>query len=374
MPFRFSMKFFLLNTGFSKTFETFVEPVYLYGLAVFFFILTAAVVIITYIILNKKKAEHHFKKGIRESIEGWINEAMINESDTNTTVPSHFNLILKKQEGRQLLIDELVRNKTSFSGGVSANIRHLYCQLGLNVDSVKKLNASRVHIQCQGIYELCVMDQNSEVKKVYRLTNSKDQDVRIEAQTAIIQWYGFKGLRFLDVVSYPITEFQQLKLLELLRILPFTGFSHLGSWLASANDTVVIFALKLARHYQEDAFIREAEECLKHSNEAVRIQAVKTVAVIGDACTTGLLTKTYQQESFTNRLNILMQLPAIAEDEQTDFLVDLLDDENEYLKLASAKVLAKCTTRGMKILEAKSIAQPVPYREIYMHVKWGLTT
>ena len=368
------MEISLLNTVFSKNFETLVKPVYLYGLAIFFSILTAVFIITTYVILYKKRKKHRFKGNIRESFGEWINEAIINESSTNTTVPSHFQLILKKPEGRQLIINELVKNKTSFSGAVSANISQLYCRLGLNVDSVNKLNSARPHIQCAGIYELCVMDQNSQVKKVYRLTNSKDQDVRIEAQTAIIQWYGFKGLRFLDVVSYPITEFQQLKLLELLRILPFTGFSNLGKWLASDNDTVVIFALKLASHYNEYDFIREVEACLTHSNEAVRIQAVKTVAVIGDVSTTSLLTNIYRQESFSNRLNILTQLPAIAGDEQTGFLVDLLDDENEYLKLASAKVLAQCTTRGMKILEARGIAQPVPYKEIYMHVKSGLAT
>ena len=90
---------------------------------------------------------------------------------------------------------------------------------------------------------------------------------------------------------------------------------------------------------------------------------------MGDSTTAELLTKTYQKERFTNRLNILQQLPKIATDEQRDFLIVQLHEGHEYLKLAAAKVLAQCTTEGMEILEAKSYDEPFPYRDIYLHVK-----
>jgi hypothetical protein len=193
--------------------------------------------------------------------------------------------------------------------------------------------------------------------------------VRIEAQTALLQWYGFKGLRFLDLVTYPITEFQQLKLLELLRQLPFAGLPKLNRWLKSGNDTVVNFALKLAEHYKQVHVLPESADCLTHKNDAVRLQAVKTLAVIGDASTARLLTVAYTKEAFTNRLNILKELPKIASDEQRNFLIVQLHEGHEYLKLASAKVLAKCTTEGMEILEATAFIEPAPYQDIYLHIK-----
>lgn len=325
--------------------------------------------IATFYTLFVKKLKFNFKRNISHSLEEWITEVIISEPTADVTVPENFLFIFEKSEARQLLTDELVRNKSSFLGSVSDNIIKLYYHLGLNIDSIIKLQNKHSHIQCQGIHELCVMEQKDQLQKVYRLTNSKNKDVRIEAQTAVLQWYGFKGLRFLDVVSYPITEFQQLKLLELLRQLPFSSMPMLGKWLQSKNETVVNFALKLAQHYTQVVVKSQVEQCLYHSNEDVRVQAVKTLAVIGDAATATLLTHAYQKEKFTNRLNILKQLPKIASDDQRDFLVVQLNEGHEYLKLASAKVLAKCTSKGMDILEAKSYVDPIPYNDIYLHIK-----
>jgi hypothetical protein len=359
----------LLNTGFNNAFEQYVKPVYLYSISLLFVLLTITLVIATFHLLYVKKKKNRFKTSIQQTLEEWITEIIIDDTATGGAISENFQTLLKNSEARQYVIDELVRNKSSFLGSVSTNIIQLYYQLGLNVDSRIKLDDKRAHIQCQGIHELGVMEQKDQLQKVYRFTNSENKDVRIEAQTAILQWYGFKGLRFLDVVTFPITEFQQLKLLELLRPLQFTGFTRLGKWLSSPNDTVVSFALKLSEHYKQVQVQNEAVQCLQHKNEAVRVQAVKTLAKIGTPDTANLLTAAYKNEKFTNRLNILKELPKVAGDDQRDFLIVQLHDGHEYLKLAAAKVLATCTTDGMEILEAKSYDTPVPYKDIYLHVK-----
>ncbi len=359
----------LLNTGFHNASGTYVKPIYLYITSIFFILLTATLVIATFYTLYLKEKKNTFKSSIQQILEQWITEVIINDSTEEVAIPENLEDIFKNPDGRQIVIDELVKNKSSFLGIVSINIVKLYYRLGLNVESRMKLDDRRAHIQCQGIHELCVMEQKDQLQKVYRFTNSKNKDVRIEAQTALLQWYGFKGLRFLDVVTFPITEFQQLKLLELLRQLPFTGFGNLSKWLSSSNDTVVNFALKLAEHYKQVQIHKEAVQCLKHKNESVRVQAVKTLVRIGDSGTAELLTVAYQNERFTNRLNILKELPKLAGDEQRDFLIVQLHEGHEYLKLAAAKVLASNTTDGMEILEAKSYYAPEPYKEIFLHIK-----
>ena len=359
----------IIITSFTNVFNAFVKPVYLYAGAAIFLAFTIFLVMKTFYTLSKKTEKLHFKNSIQQRLEQWITEVIINDGAMDFTVPEDFGRLFKTAEARQMVIDELVRNKSSFLGSVSDNIVKMYYQLGLNVDSRIKMDDSKAHIQCQGIHELCVMEQKDQLQKVYRFTNSKHSDVRIEAQTAILQWYGFKGLRFLDVVSFPITEFQQLKLLELLRQIPFSPMPKLKKWLHSPNDSVVNFALKLAEHYKQLHVNTEAEVCLYHRNEAVRVQAVKTLTVIGNGTTAKLLTEAYMKEKFTNKLNILNELPKIANDEQRDFLIVQLHEAHEYLKLAAAKVLAKCTTEGMEILEAKSYGEPIPYKNIYLHVK-----
>ena len=361
--------FLLLDSSIPNTFAGFLKPAYLYTAATCFFLLTIIVVAATFYILHLKTKKEHFKTSIRAKLEEWITQVIVSDSPGDFTVPANFLTLFKNQEARQMLIDELVSNKNSFLGTVGDNIIKLYYQLGLNVDSRIKLDDSGAHIQCKGIHELCVMEQKDQLRKVYQFTNSRDNDVRIEAQTAVLQWYGFKGLRFLNVVRYPLTEFHQIKLLELLRLLPFEELPALNLWLQSKNDTVVSFALKLARHYKQVHVLAEASACLSHTNEAVRLQAIKTLAAIGDASTAMLLTDAYPKERYTNRLNILKELPKIATDEQRDFLIVQLHEGHEHLRLASAQVLAQCSADGMEILEAKSYNEPIPYHDIYLHVK-----
>lgn len=361
--------FVFLNVDYKNSTAAFPTPEILYACSLVFVVVTLLLVGVTFYTLNKKKQKFNFNNNIRLGVEQWISEVISDPAARSVAVPENFMVLFKKPEARQMMIEELVRNKSSFLGIVSDNIIQLYYQLGLNVDSRIKLDDKQTHIQCQGIHELCVMEQKDQYGKIYHLTNSKNSDVRLEAQTAVIQLYGFTGLRFLDVVSYPITEFQQLKLLEMLRQLPFTGLPTLDSWLQSKNDTVISFALKLAQHYKQVQVHNEAAVCLQHKNEAVRVQAVKTLAQIANNTTANLLTEAYQNERFTNRLNILRELPKIASDAQRDFLIVQLHEGHEFLKLAAAKVLAKCTSEGMEILEAKGQEDPIPYKQIYLHVK-----
>lgn len=357
-------------TRFSGGINNLIQPAFLYTATCIFATLTAIVVSETFRTLNIKMKKGLFKKSVDQTLQQWITEMIVSDRRELLKIPENFENLFKNAQARQITIDKLVQNKSSFLGSVSENIISLYYQLGLNVDSRLKLDDHRTHVQCQGIRELCVMEQKDQLQKVYRLTNSAVADVRIEAQSAILQWYGFKGLRFLDLVSSPITEFQQLKLLELLRQLPFSSMPRLSNWLQSKNDTVVCFALKLAEHYKQAQVTWEVEQCLQHKNEAVRVQAVKTLTAIANSSSTArLLTVAYQTERFTNRLNILKELQKIAGNEQRDFLIVQLHQAHDYLKLEAAKVLAKCTEDGMEILEAKSYDQPDPYHDIYLHVK-----
>ncbi len=71
------------------------------------------------------------------------------------------------------------------------------------------------------------------------------------------------------------------------------AFRSIAVWLVSANDSVVIFALKLAEIYQQMQVKEEAIACLKHDNPKVRGQAIQTLVRIGDDATPAVLQDRY---------------------------------------------------------------------------------
>jgi hypothetical protein len=331
----------------------------------------AIIVLAIYSRLYYKKKTHLYKAGIRGHLEQWISEMIFNEPEEEFAVSKEFYRIVKNPTGRRFVIDELLNCKKNFTGATAQNIVALYEQLGLKKYSLKKSNSRHWHIKARGIQELYLMDQEDALERIYKNADNKHEFIRMESQTGLIHLLGFEGLRFLDVASYPITEWQQIKLLERLGYskVNIKLYENIPRWLRSSNDTVVLFALKLADEYQQLSLHDSILRCLRHPNEAVRIQSVITLVRIAEEKTACCLVIYFVNGTFSCKLAILDGLKKIATEEQVAFLAGLLNDENDTIKLKAARALAAASPAGLALLAEKGQLQPHPYEEIYLHVK-----
>ncbi len=330
------------------------------------------VVILIYAQLLAKKRMYFYTQRIQNNIEVWISHIILEESIEGIDIPKKFFRLLEDPKARQIAIDELTNCKKNFSGIVAENIVALYNKLGLRDDSLSKMkNKRRWEVQARGIQELYLMDQKNLLTKIYRETNSKNAFVRSEAQIAIIYMTGFNGLRFLDVISYPLTLWQQIKLLEQLRLFGKKEdlSDRIPNWLESKNETVVVFALRLAAEYQQFAVIDDIKGCLVHPSAAVRTRAIKTLIVLSDDKTAFILTGYFAKEHFENQVHILDSLLSFATDEQRPFLEKLLDAPDNIIKLKAAIVLANNCTDGLSLIEKRALMEPEPFERILRHVK-----
>ena len=345
----------------------------LYSGALFFVSLAMILIIITYTYLYLNKRIFFYKEGIRKQLNTWISLAILDElpsKDDAFIIPPKFQRIIKNPIAQQFVIDELVAIKKSLTGEAAKNIVQLYNRLNLKQQSVQKLRHRKWYKKAAGLQELYIMDQADMLLKMYRLTNSENEYIRMEAQIGIIHLAGFKGLRFLDIISYPIAGWQQIKLLDQLSQLQFEEMKGIHSWLQSPNNSVVVFALRLAEVYQQFQLHDAVIQCLSHPREAVRIQAVRTLTVIADDTTAAALAQAYQTERFTNRLNILDSLCTVATKEQSSFLLQLQQDESDLIKLKAAKALAVSNPDGLALLEANTVTDTAQSTyKIFRHVQ-----
>ena len=351
----------------------FITTKKLYSGALVFLSVAITLIIITYVYLYLNKRIFFYKEGIRKQLNTWISLAILNElhSDADIfVIPQKFLRIVKNPIAQQFVIDELVAIKKSLTGEAARNIVQLYNRLNLKQQSVQKLRHRKWYKKAAGLQELYIMDQADMLLKMYRLTNSENEYIRMEAQIGIIHLAGFKGLRFLDIISYPIAGWQQIKLLDQLSQVQFEEMKGIHSWLQSPNSSVVVFALRLAEVYQQFRLHDEVAACLSHASEAVRVQAVRTLTVIASDTTAGALTKAYQAERFTNRLNILDSLCTVATKEQSTFLLQLQQDESDLIKLKAARALAASNPEGLTLLEGNAAKDTTESSyKIFRHVQ-----
>lgn len=277
--------------------------------------------------------------------------------------------LLKKDLFRQTLINELVVTSKNLAGVAGENLAHLYNQLGLQKDTLKKLHHFSWHKKAKAIQELAFLHQIDHSPALYKLTNHKNEYIRMEAQTSFVKFHGFDGLSFLNDITYPLSEWHQINLLTELSNIPATDFLGIDQWLKSSNDSVIIFALKLSASYHQFQLYDTIVECLKHPNARVRLQAIKCLKEIYEEATPFHLMSIYANEPKTHQLAVLSALKEMSSADSIPFLEKQLDSEDNQIKLAAARALYNCGPEGRQTVEMHPNASLSPWFEIIQQIK-----
>lgn len=338
----------------------------LYAYTLFFLALIILILIATHLRLAVRKKRFLLEKKVQDFFDQWLSNMLLDDFSGGVAVeiPEELKDIRKNKIARQYAINQLINTKKNLVGIASRNVVYLYEQLGLKTSSLRKFNSRIWYKKAKGIYELYMMEQKDVKDRILRYTNSSNEYIRLEAQTAVLAFSGFEGLAFLDRLTRPMNSWQQVKLLEQLEPLDPGHLEPLENWLLSKNNSVVIFALKLAEIYQQYHLKEAVTGCLQHENEKVRTQAIKTLRHIGDEQSAQILAERYAEETMVNRTAILQALENIATDQQKAFLEKELSSGNTSIQLQVARVIAKCCTNGMAELQERP-----GFRQIFLHIK-----
>jgi hypothetical protein len=318
-------------------------------------------------------------KNRRESVEAkWRNIISIliqtclfsDEDEHPFSISAGIHKLLKKKAFRLVLTRELVEARKSFSGGAGENLLTLYKRLNLQEVTLEKLRSKHWYIKAQGIQELAHMNQKDKLDKIYKLADDKNELVRMEAQLAVVQLSGFEGLKFLDNLSYHLSDWQQVKLLSELRGAHQSSSASVEGWLKSTFSTVVLFSLKLIAVYQHFELYASVIRCLSHVESKVRLQAILTLKEIYTDETASELISIYQAEGLHNKLKILNVLMQIGTREILPFLFTEMQNENNQVKMEAARAVSAIGTHTT--LHSFPEAQIYPWNQIIRQIEQEL--
>jgi hypothetical protein len=340
------------------------------GMLLLLGLLLSVVVFMLFYLLSIRKTEKRMS-GWKSTADLLVSNAIFFEEDGEAAPPATTdNLKWIYTPGfRECLIDKLVTAKKNLTGDAAAGLLRLYRQFGLDKDSEQKLSSLKWHIKARGIQELAWMEQKDQLSRIYRHTNNRNEFIRMEAQLAIVRLYGMEGLRFLDVVSEPISEWQQIKLLDHLPRKGGEPVKGIRGWLQSPNTSVLAFSLKLVAIHHQFELHDQVAACLGHRNAAVRVQAVKCLREIYNEKTSRLLIDHYPENGMAYQEAVLEALGAIGAESSILFLLSALRNENNSLKLLAAQALAKLGQQGASALEGYDLLRQYPWNEIIQQAK-----
>lgn len=177
---------------------------------------------------------------------------------------------ISSESRRKAVITILSNLMNEVSGEMSESIKRFYYEVGLTEYAYTRVKSNSWHITAKAISELRRFEVQKAQDLIYEYIDHPRVEIRNEAQLFFVHIFKFKGLSFLNQLETPISEWHQLLLLETLSAIDEEEIGDLESWLKSPNTSVVLFALKLTKIYNQFEMKNTLIELLSHNTKEVR--------------------------------------------------------------------------------------------------------
>jgi len=240
---------------------------------------------------------------------------------------------------RKIIISTLLKLRSEISGEIGESIDKLYIKLGLLRYSLAKLRNKKWDVIATGIRELTQFKIKAVHKMVLNNINHPKREVRKEMQLYLVHLYGFNGLEFLNVLETPLSEWDQIQLLEILQLNNDTQVADIKPWLNSSNDSIVIFALKLAKVYNQFEAKEELITLLNHNSEDVRINVISALSHLHLFEATTILKNNFSERSEEEQIAFLKMMENVYEASDKPFLLEHVHHKNSEIRLSIMEIL-----------------------------------
>lgn len=273
---------------------------------------------------------------------------------------------------KQLLINQIVDLGKNLRGKNLKKLQDLYFDLKLHKRTFRKVRWGNWSNKIKGIKELCSLSLPHQKERILKYANSKNDILRMEAQTALVDLSRFEDnpqpFQFLDELTHPFSRWEQIALYQVMldRDIPPPNFLN---WMFSDNHTVILFALRMTREYNQIENAEWVKNLAWHDNEEVRRL---TYEVMGDLKMVPELKevrKLFKNETIHNQREMIRSMRKSADPAFFNFLKRVIDSEEDAEVLVEGVRAINDAEGGKEILDKMLKDKYKNYNIIIKHVK-----
>ena len=290
-----------------------------------------------FLIRNRISANNGRTRQKKVEFSPMISEFLFYEDSSNKEEKMNYlNLkiqireLIKDDFDRNVLIEVLLDLRKDLSGQSQAVLIELYKDLGLHTDAYEKLSSRRWQIVSSGILELTTMEVKESYSLILKFINHRQSTIRKQAEIAVVNLKEEGIGYFLDNTKYKISEWQQLKLLDVLRHKPNFKPPAFGLWLTSPNTHVVLFSLRLIKYYRQSEAEQSIITLLKHKKRDIQAEAIDCIKEFYFVSALPTLKLVYAKSSHDIKIAILDAIGEIGSTSEVEFLEDLKKRERNF--------------------------------------------
>ncbi len=330
--------------------------------AIIFYLLISLVMLLIFIVVNRtiKTRQRVEAEKIKQTYQEELTNFLFDEESQVfefTGIKHAFN--------REIFINELLSLHNNLFGESAKRLGDLYFNLELYKDSLKKIDSRQWAVKAKGFRELAQMDVKDAGRKIEKYVNSHNNILRIESQIAMVRLNEDNPLFFFDDLKHELSEWEQINILDAL-LYHKINIDSFERWMNNPNDSVVIFAIKMAGFFKHIQSWPRVLELLEHSNPDIRREAIKTLDLFEIAENATPFMKTYLKECRLgemnndayfnlnmdrNRLAAIEALRSVATINELPFFEQVLHTEKDFTILKkTVEILSAITPGGPETL------------------------
>jgi len=240
---------------------------------------------------------------------------------------------------REIIIATLLKLLNEITGEMAASVQKLYHQAGLQNYAIAKLKSRNWYNVAAGIRELRLFHVKDVHKDIEKFVNHPQKEVRKEVQLYLVNLFSFEGLYFLNELKIPLSEWNQIQLLEELKKFEDQEIPDISIWLKSTNDYVVIFALKLAKIYNLFGMKDELIDLISHKSERVRIELIPVLSHLYIIESKEILKRNFSERSINEQIEFFKLLENLGDGSDEKFVIEHIYHKNFEIKYLALKIL-----------------------------------
>ncbi|MDC0008135.1 HEAT repeat domain-containing protein [bacterium] len=238
--------------------------------------------------------------------------------------------MLKDEFKRKTISEILLELRKDVSGATQQRLFELFQDLDLHQDSYKKLESWRWEHISSGIQELTRMQVHEAYGFLTKFVNDKRSTIRKQAEIALVT-LNPKGINyFLDTTRNKISEWQQLKLIEVLSNKEDFKPPNFKSWLVSKNKYVVLFSLRLIKFYDQNDANPSIIELVKHRDDQIKQEAIDCIKAFHLSAALPTLKHVFWKSSTDIKIAILDVIGTMGSSKELHFLESIAKKESNY--------------------------------------------
>lgn len=266
-------------------------------------------------------------------------EEGIELSENQKSIIKQLKTHVPEKAKRKVIISVLYKLMNEVSGEVTDALKIVYQNTGLMHFALERLNSKRWHVIAKSIGEFTRFKIESVQDQMATYLAHPVREVRKEAHFYFVTLFHFEGLSFLNTIKTTLSEWDQIQMLEILQKFNDQEICDIKPWLKSENDSVVLFALKLAKVYNQYEVKDLLMDLLSHKNKQLRIQAIEALTHLYGIEAKDVLKANFNELSLEEQLSFFGLLEKLVIPDDESFVEKHLFHKNFEIQLLALKIL-----------------------------------